>query len=120
MLLEQTCELQSPSWRHDFPSEHAEHGPPQSTSVSELFFTPSEQEGDWQDPLVQTCDTQSFAAEQTLPVTQAEQFPPQSTSLSFPFFVPSEQLGVTFCPFGGSLEQETAPRDRLIRVKAIA
>jgi hypothetical protein len=60
--------------------------PPQSTSVSALFFTPSLQLAAWQTPPVQTAETQSELALHALPLPHTPQVPPpQSTSVSAPF-----------------------------------
>src|SRR5438034_291162 len=67
--------------------------PPQSTSVSTLFFTPSVHVGAHVVP-VQTPPLQSPPTLQTWPVSQwGHCAPPQSTSVSRPFFCPSPQLG---------------------------
>src|SRR5690606_31223084 len=69
------------------------HEPPQSTSVSSPFFTPSEHEASAQAPPEQLPLAQSASPRQSAPVSQPSQAPPQSTSLSFWFNVPSLQLG---------------------------
>jgi hypothetical protein len=66
-------------------------GPPQSTSVSWPFVTPSSQAGAWQTPSVHTPLRQSLAPAQPCPAPHAEQLPPQSTSVSSPFGTPSPQ-----------------------------
>ncbi len=76
--------------------------PPQSTSVSLSFFTPSLAVGDWQTPPVHTSLWQSVASAQPLFEPQAgapsdagffipfaRTAPPQSTSVSLSFFTPS-------------------------------
>jgi hypothetical protein len=70
-----------------FPVAHAAQvPPPQSTSVSLPFLTPSEQVGTRQTPPEQTLLEQSEEMRQTLPLAQAAQVPPpQSTSVSLPF-----------------------------------
>jgi hypothetical protein len=69
-------------------------GPPQSTSVSDPFWMPSEHVGAWHVPPSQTPLWQSPSPLQSSPATQAEQLePPQSTSVSSRFWVLSEQVG---------------------------
>jgi hypothetical protein len=69
--------------------------PPQSTSVSLPFCTPSPQLGVAQTPPLHTPLAQSVPNVQLPAVPQRWQLvaPPQSTSLSPPFFTTSEQLG---------------------------
>jgi hypothetical protein len=70
------------------------HVPPQSTSVSEPFCTPSEQLGIWQTPFWQTLSMQSEPTRHVLPSAHAGQaLPPQSTAVSVPFLRPSLQVG---------------------------
>ena len=78
-----------------WPSSHAEQvEPPQSTSDSFPFWTPSSHAGGVQVPSVQTSETQSCAPSQSWPSSQAEQVePPQSTSDSSPSRMPLRQLG---------------------------
>jgi hypothetical protein len=88
--------------------------PPQSTSVSEgPFFTPSEQVGAAQvpllpvppssDPVAQTPDEQSPSEAQDLAAAQRSHVrPPQSTSVSSPFLTPSSHVGASQMP---SVEQ---------------
>ena len=65
--------------------------PPQSTSVSLPFFTPSAQEV--QMPPSQRFDAQSLLTAQILVSAQVEpQTPPQSTSVSVPDWIPSVQV----------------------------
>jgi hypothetical protein len=60
--------------------------PPQSTSVSLPFCTPSAHEPGLQTPELQTLLRQSPATRQVFVAAQAEhEFPPQSTSVSLPF-----------------------------------
>lgn len=77
----------------------AEQLPPQSTSVSVPFLTPSEQvEALHMDP-TQFAVWQSAATEQLLPVAHLPHvLPPQSVSVSVPFFVWSEQVGTWHVP----------------------
>jgi hypothetical protein len=75
--------------------------PPQSTSVSAPFFTPSVQLGAAHVPLVQVSPpAQSLAMVHALPVAQGGQVPPpQSTSVSAPSFTPSVQLAAAHTPW---------------------
>ena len=68
--------------------------PPQSTSVSVPFSSPSVQEGAWQRPPVQTLLVQSLALTHLRPVPHLPQvlLPPQSTSVSPPFCTVSVQV----------------------------
>jgi hypothetical protein len=84
---------QSAETEHDEPSAHAPHVPPQSTSDSVPFFTPSEHEGTWQTFDVQTPLWQSAGTAHPLVSAHGEHAPPQSTSVSVPFLVPSVQPG---------------------------
>jgi hypothetical protein len=90
---------QSPSAAQTFPGGHVlPQLPPQSTSVSPAFFTPSEQVADLhvfalrnpppeQTPLAQSPLPPHFFVSPHLPHVP----PPQSTSVSAPFFAPSVQ-----------------------------
>ncbi len=62
----------------------AESGPPQSTSVSEPFMTPSVQVGAWHSPPVQLPDVQSLPTAHISVTAQrsVQVAPPQSTSVS--------------------------------------
>ena len=77
--------------------------PPQSTSVSEPFFTPSVALGAEQRPLVQTSLVQSVFTTHFKPVPQASALvgapPPQSTSVSVPFCTESEDVGALHVSF---------------------
>jgi hypothetical protein len=85
---------QSDAWPQVLPfAQRAPQLPPQSTSLSVPFFTPSVQLGTAthtpvgeQIPLVQSPGTPH-----ALPSPQRGHEPPQSTSLSSPFLVPSSQ-----------------------------
>jgi hypothetical protein len=66
--------------------------PPQSTSVSLPFFTPSVHAAAAQTPPEQLPLVQSLLPLQAWPVPHLEQLPPQSTSLSFWFITLSLQL----------------------------
>jgi hypothetical protein len=69
-------------------------GPPQSTSVSLPFWTPSLHVGTAQAPAAQTPLTQSLAPAQPLPSAHLGQFgPPQSMSVSPSFWIPSLHVG---------------------------
>jgi hypothetical protein len=90
---------------HERPAPHAKHSaPPQSTSVSPEFFTPSEQcaGGTQRPPRQRSFVTQSPSIVQALPWAQraplAEQEPPQSMSVSLAFRAPSLQLGAAHAP----------------------
>ncbi len=78
--------------------------PPQSTSVSVPFFTPSVGEGDAHRPPAHTPLMQSLGCAHALPSAHAgAPSPPQSTSVSDPFFTPSvadaaTQRPETQCP----------------------
>ena len=72
--------------------------PPQSTSVSVPFFTPSVQVGTWQMLPVQTPLMQSPGPPQPPPSMQGPQFEPQSTPVSVPFLTLSEQVAVAHLP----------------------
>src|SRR6185295_5268880 len=69
--------------------------PPQSTSLSSPFATPSVQVGATQIMFWQDLERQSFASLHFLPAPQAMHGPPQSVSVSRPFFTMSLQLGAT-------------------------
>ena len=79
------------------PAAHLPHvAPPQSTSVSLPFFTPSEQLAPWHVSGVpeHTPLWQSEPALHVLPAAHLPQLaPPQSTSVSVPFLTKSVQLG---------------------------
>jgi hypothetical protein len=67
--------------------------PPQSTSVSSPFTTPSLQLGSAHTFPEQTPLRQSACAEHCLPRSQPAQLPPQSTSVSSPFWTLSVHEG---------------------------
>src|SRR5687768_13381253 len=82
---------------HASPAAHSfsgAHEPPQSTSVSSPFNTPSEQDDSAQTPAEQLPLRQSESPLHSCSLSQPGQMPPQSTSLSFWFSVLSLQLGV--------------------------
>jgi len=91
----QSFEMQSVLSTHFLFASHALHMlvglPPQSTSVSRPFWTPSVQVAARQVTL-QECVAQSVPTPQALPTAHGLQVPPQSTSLSLPFLIPSAQL----------------------------
>ena len=66
--------------------------PPQSTSVSVPFLTPSEHVGAWQTLATQTLLAQSLATVQPPPAPQPAHEPPQSMPVSAPFLTPSEHV----------------------------
>jgi hypothetical protein len=72
--------------------------PPQSTSLSAPFCTPSLHEGIAQVPPTHTWLVQSDAIEQLFPGAQAGQVLPQSTSVSVPFLTPSLHEGAWQTP----------------------
>lgn len=74
------------------PGAQAEHVEPQSTSVSEPFFTPSEQLGAWHSSAAQTALAQSEPTEHSSPIPHGVQPLPQSTSVSLPLCTVSEQV----------------------------
>jgi hypothetical protein len=79
---------QSDGARHVRKSSHRGHAvePPQSTSVSPPFCTPSLQVGAAQSPLTHEPLRQSLPVEHVSPTAQpAQAVPPQSTSDSSPF-----------------------------------
>lgn len=78
---------------HVLPKEQSAHTPPQSTSLSFWFFTPSPQFGVVHVPPLQMLLVQSLPALQLEPGGQSAQTPPQSVSLSFWFWTPSLQVG---------------------------
>src|SRR6266852_2810250 len=84
--------VQSPLPAHISPLAHVgQVPPPQSTSVSAPFFTPSRHVGGWQMPVVQTPLVQSAATRHIFRSAHGAQMPPpQSMSVSAPFFMPSE------------------------------
>jgi hypothetical protein len=93
---EQTPLAQSPATRHFLPVPHLPQlAPPQSTSVSTPFLTPSEQVGTAHlsgEP-EQTPLWQSPATAHVRPLAHFGQpAPPQSTSVSVPFLTKSVQL----------------------------
>jgi hypothetical protein len=90
---------QSAFTAHCFWSPHGGHDPPQSTSVSVPFQTPSVHEGAAHTPAVQTLSLQStFVAQPLLVAHLVGQGPPQSTSLSPPSCKPSTQVAGTQWP----------------------
>jgi hypothetical protein len=93
MPLRQSLSVEQPC-----PSKQDEQDPPQSTSVSSPFLTPSLQTGTEQAPPSQTPLTQSVFDLQVLPFGHLSQEPPQSTSVSVPFWTPSTQLGTVHVP----------------------
>ena len=86
---------QSPAMAQPSVSSHfCGQDPPQSTSVSEPFLTPSPQLGAWHRLPVHTPVTQSLPPAQPSPTSQASgQDPPQSVSVSVPLRTPSLQVG---------------------------
>ena len=64
---------------------HGLQVPPQSTSVSLPFFTPSVQPGVWQIPDLQNVLAQSPSPEHFLPTAHLGHVLPQSMSVSVPF-----------------------------------
>jgi hypothetical protein len=91
----QRPEPQSPLPVHILPLLHfGQLRPPQSTSVSVPFLTPSEQLGAWHLPTVHTLLWQSEPLVHILPDGHAGHVPPpQSMSVSMPFLTPSVQVG---------------------------
>jgi hypothetical protein len=91
----QSPSAQSVSTSQDAPAAHVAHtGPPQSTSVSVPFCTPSAQSGAAQNPALHRWLEQSASETQTRPGGQSVQAaPPQSMSVSAPFLMPSRQVG---------------------------
>ena len=82
----QLADEQSPSSLHRRPLAQLEQVPPQSTSLSEPFWAPSEHVAAEQVPLApQRNDAQSPSQRQSAPVPHPSQDPPQSVSLSVPF-----------------------------------
>jgi hypothetical protein len=81
--------MQSPPTLQDFPTLQSAQAPPQSTSVSEPFATPSLQVGAWHRPLRHTPLWQSPLPKQLALLAHLPHVPPQSTSVSVPFFTPS-------------------------------
>jgi hypothetical protein len=78
---------------HIRPPEHGpQRSPPQSTSVSVPFRTPSEH--DTHVPLSQRPDRQSPGTVHVLPSSQPGHSPPQSTPTSPPSIVPFVQLAL--------------------------
>src|SRR6476659_8030810 len=81
------------------PWQVAPHEPPQSTSDSLPFLTPSVQPGSvvvgWQKPPPHSPEAQSWFWKQRPPIPQAPHEPPQSMSDSLPFRKPSSQLSAT-------------------------
>jgi hypothetical protein len=96
-LVPHTLLAQSLPASHSSPSaQSGQLGPPQSTSVSLAFRTPSVQVGTWHTPPLHTWLEQSLGALQPAPSPQRIQEgagPPQSTSVSLPFSTPSAQFG---------------------------
>lgn len=73
--------------------------PPQSTSVSPPFFTPSAHPGDWQMPLTHRPSTQSVFAAQPSPSAHSGQLaPPQSFAVSVPLVTPSMHVAALHAP----------------------
>jgi hypothetical protein len=86
--------VQSPALAQPRPGAHfAAHVPPQSTSVSAAFWTPSEQVGGAQWAVwSHTRETQSSSASQLAWSPHGAHEPPQSTSVSSPSTLPSPQV----------------------------
>jgi hypothetical protein len=101
-----TSFAQSAGTRHVSPVGHpAQTGPPQSTSVSPPFLTPSMQLGgthlpDWQLSLMQSLPTphESPFGHAGAPSLIGELEPPQSTSVSLSFLTPSVGEGAAHSP----------------------
>ena len=89
-----TAVVQSLAVAHDRPAaQGAQAGPPQSTSVSVPFATPSLQPGSAHTPDEQNDVVQSSPVRHALPTPHAEHVPPpQSMAVSAPFFTPSAQV----------------------------
>jgi hypothetical protein len=89
---------------HRLPVAQGGHEPPQSTSVSVLFFTMSAQFAAAHTPFTQTPFTQSAATPHAWPsghflfAGEPAHEPPQSTAVSLPFFTPSPQVGAAQAP----------------------
>src|SRR5439155_17663609 len=85
---------QSPPPWHALPGPHLPHFmPPQSTSVSSWFLSPSLQPGAATQTLAvhTSIAAQSASTTHALPLAQGEQLPPpQSTAASPWFFMPSQ------------------------------
>ena len=92
-LNSQTPLTQSSASTQRRASPQGSHPPPQSTSVSSLFLTPSSQRASAHSPLVHRRLTQSVATLHAAWAAQGPQAPPQSTSDSSPFWRPSSQRG---------------------------
>jgi hypothetical protein len=90
-LAVQTWLTQSVSTMQTFPVEHGlQTGPPQSTSVSVPFLSPSRQLDASQTPATQSSLVQSVSTAHFWAVAHGAQTPPpQSTSVSVPFWMPS-------------------------------
>jgi hypothetical protein len=69
----QAHDSQSPGTSHCFPAPHGPQLPPQSTSVSSPFFTPSLHVGAWQPPTVHTPLAQSPPTSQGAPVAHCRE-----------------------------------------------
>src|SRR5580698_1201999 len=81
--------------------------PPQSTSVSLLFFTPSEQSG-VHVPVAHCAPAQSLSMLHVLVGPHLGQVPPpQSTSVSLPFSTPSEQVAAAQTPVVQTLSTQS-------------
>jgi hypothetical protein len=99
----QTPEAQSAGTKQERPFPHLlEQEPPQSTSVSVPFLTPSVQEGPegvaQSFEALQKPELQSVGAAQPSPSAHVfpwatQVAPPQSTPVSLPFFTPSVHVG---------------------------
>jgi hypothetical protein len=100
LLLRQS---QSDATPHVRPTgQRAQLPPPQSTSDSVPFLTPSLHVAALQNPAVHTLFEQSLAVVHALPAPHAAQpAPPQSTSDSVPFLRPSVQ------PFGWQVPEHS-------------
>jgi hypothetical protein len=84
---------------HVFPTAHAGHDPPQSTSVSVPFFTVSVHVGLAQSLFLQRPLVQSPSTPHPEPTGQrGHALPPQSTPDSLPFFTLSEHVGTAQAP----------------------
>jgi hypothetical protein len=94
------------------------HGPPQSTSVSEPFFTPSVHVAAEQVPAAeQRNETQSPSHRHAASVPHPSQEPPQSWSLSVPFFDWSRQDGSVQRPALQIPERQSDPSEQMAFVE---
>jgi hypothetical protein len=117
----QMFDLQSALTWHFCPAaQNFEQLPPQSTSLSVPFTTPSSQDAGRQVSPVQTRLTQSDGMAHLRLSAQGVQVPPQSLSVSLPFWTLSTHVGALQRLFVHTRESQSAPIAQLWPVGHVA